>query len=253
MQPHALLYALAFVLGTMIGSFANVCIYRLPWGRSLLFPGSHCSFCQQPVQPWHNIPVLSYLWLNGRCYYCQSLISWRYPLVELLCGLLFILLYHSFGVSVYGAMALLLATALVIVTFIDLDHKIIPDAITLPGIVVGGLASSFFTSVGLGNALLGIVLGGGLCLVIAILSRGGMGGGDIKFVAMIGAFLGWRGVCVTLFLGACSGALVGIGLLLLKKKGRKDPLPFGPFLALGALAALLWEPALIRWYLALTP
>jgi leader peptidase (prepilin peptidase)/N-methyltransferase len=251
MQPHVLFYASAFILGTMIGSFANVCIYRLPRGRSLLFPGSHCSFCQQPIQPWHNIPLLSYVWLGGRCAYCQSTISWRYPLVEFACGLLYVLMYHAFGLSVQGAIAVFLATALLIVTFIDLDHKIIPDAITLPGIVAGVLASWLLTPVGLGNALFGMVLGGGLCLLIAILSRGGMGGGDIKLVAMIGAFLGWRGVSVTMFLGACAGALVGIGLMLLKKKGRRDPLPFGPFLALGALLALLWEPELIQWYLGI--
>jgi leader peptidase (prepilin peptidase)/N-methyltransferase len=243
----------AFVLGAVIGSFVNVCIHRLPWRRSLVFPGSHCPYCQQAIRPWHNIPLLSYLWLGGRCAYCKTSISWRYPLVELLCGLLYVFLYHRFGFSGQGLVFALLATALLLVSFIDLAHKIVPDVITLPGILAGLFASLFYTPVGIVNAIIGMCLGGGLFFLVAFLSRGGMGGGDIKLVAMMGAFLGWREVLVTIFLGALLGAAVGVGLMLLKKKGRKDPLPFGPFLAIGALIAMVWGRDLILWYVRFAP
>jgi leader peptidase (prepilin peptidase)/N-methyltransferase len=242
-------YLFAFIFGTIVGSFANVCIHRLPWRQSLAAPGSHCPFCQQPIRPWHNIPLLSYLWLGGRCAYCHVTISWRYPLVELLCGLLYVFLYHHFGLSVESVIFILLATTLLIVSFIDLAHTIVPDAITLPGILVGLFASLALTSIGIVDAILGLCLGGGLFLLIALLSRGGMGGGDIKLIAMIGAFLGWQAVLVTILLGALLGALVGLGLIMLKKKGRRDPLPFGPFLALGALIAMVWGHDLFQWYL----
>jgi leader peptidase (prepilin peptidase)/N-methyltransferase len=167
-------------------------------------------------------------------------------------------LYQQFGFTMSSLVLTLLATALLIVSFIDLDHRIVPDAITLPGILVGVLASVFLTPVGFINAIIGLSLGGGLFLLIAVLSlvvlgREGMGGGDIKLIAMIGAFLGWQAVLVTIVLGALLGAAVGVGLILLRKQGRKDPLPFGPFLALGALTAMVWGQDLIRWYLHLSP
>lgn len=237
-----------FLLGAIIGSFANVCIYRLPWHQSLVFPGSHCPHCKQSIRAWHNIPILSYLWLGGRCAYCNINIPWRYPLVEFLCGLLYVFLYRQFGISVVSIVLTILATTLLIVTFIDLDHKIIPDIITLPGIALGILTSFFLTPIGVVNAIVGVCLGGGLFFLVAVLSHGGMGGGDIKLIAMIGAFLGWQAVLVTIFLSALLGALVGICLMLLKKKGRKDPVPFGPFLAVGALMTMLWGTNLIHLY-----
>jgi leader peptidase (prepilin peptidase)/N-methyltransferase len=242
-------HAIAFIFGIIVGSFANVCVHRLPHGQSLVFPRSHCPFCQEILRPWHNIPVLSYLVLRGQCAFCHVVISWRYPAIELLCGILYAGLYQRFGLSTQGVVFAFLATCLIIVSFIDLAHKIIPDAITLPGIIVGLLASLLLTSVGFSGALLGILLGGGLFFIIAVVSRGGMGGGDIKLIAMIGAFLGWQSVLVTIFLGAFSGAIAGLSLILLKKKERKDPLPFGPFLALGALLAMVWGPELLRWYI----
>ncbi len=232
-----------------MGSFANVCIHRLPQRQSLVFPRSHCPTCQEMLRPWHNVPLLSYLALRGRCAFCQSVISWRYPLVELLCGLLYVFLYQQFGFSVQGMIFALLATCLLIVSFIDLAHKIIPDVITLPGIVAGLFASLLLTPVSLGSAVLGVCLGGGLFFLVAVVSRGGMGGGDIKLIAMIGAFLGWQAVLVTIFLSSLSGAVAGLGLMVLKKKGRKDPLPFGPFLALGALLAMFWGPEIVLRYM----
>ncbi len=246
-------HLVAFVLGTIIGSFANVCIHRLPERHSLVFPASHCPHCQRTLRPWHNVPLLSYLWLRGRCAFCKAPISWRYPLVELMCGLLYAFLYHQFGVSWQGLIYTLLGTSLLIVSFIDLAHKIVPDAITLPGILTGLLASLWFTPVGLVDALIGAALGGGLFFLVAVLSRGGMGGGDIKLIAMIGAFLGWQAVLVTIFLAALSGAVIGLALMALKKKGRKDAVPFGPFLAVGAFVAMIWGTDLIQWYFHLSP
>jgi len=242
-------HIIAFVFGSMIGSFANVCIHRLSRRQSLVFPASHCPSCQEQLRPWHNIPLLSYLALRGRCAFCRTAISVRYPLVEGLGGLLYVFLYHQFGFSFHSIVFILLATTLLIVSFIDLQHKIIPDVITLPGIVAGIVASLLITPVGIVSSILGVVLGGGLFFLIAVISRGGMGGGDIKLVAMIGAFLGWQAVLITIFLGAFTGAVAGLILMLLGKKGRKDMVPFGPFLALGALLAMVWGQDMLLWYL----
>jgi leader peptidase (prepilin peptidase) / N-methyltransferase len=246
-------YVVVFVLGTLFGSFANVCIYRLPQHLSLVFPGSQCPCCQEALRPWQNIPLLSYVLLGGRCATCKTAISPRYPLVELGNGLLYVWLYYHYHFSVQAMVFALLATALLIVSCIDLAHTIIPDAITLPGIVVGLSTSLWLTPVGIGNAVLGAFMGGGLFLLIAVLSvvilqREGMGGGDIKLIAMIGAFLGWHAVLVTIFLGAVLGALVGTVLMLLRRQGRKEPVPFGPFLAIGALLTMVWGGTLLTWY-----
>ena len=242
-----------FILGALFGSFANVCIYRLPQRLSIVFPGSHCPCCQEALRPWHNIPVLSYVLLGGQCATCKTAIALRYPLVELGNGLLYVLLYHHYHFSVPGLVFALFTTALLIVSCIDMAHTIIPDAITLPGIVLGLCTSLWLTPVGIGNAVLGAVVGGGLFLLMAVLSvvilqRQGMGGGDIKLIAMIGAFLGWHAVLVTIFLGAVLGALVGTVLMLLRRQGRKEPMPFGPFLALGALLAMIWGETILTWY-----
>src|SRR5215510_12723128 len=251
-------YGVVFVLGTLFGSFANVCIYRLPQRLSIVFPGSHCPCCQEALHPWHNMPVLSYVLLGGRCAICKTAISPRYPLVELGNGLLYVVLYHYYHFSMQGLVFALFATALLIVACIDIVYTIIPNAITLPGIVVGIGASLWLTPVGIGNAVLGVLVGGGLFLLMAVLSavilqREGMGGGDIKLIAMIGAFLGWHAVFVTIFLGAVLGALVGIILMLLRLKGRKEPLPFGPFLALGAFLTMVGGDTMLTWYFSHSP
>ena len=251
-------YATVFVFGTLLGSFANVCIYRLPQQLSIIFPRSHCPSCQEVLHPWQNIPLLSYMMLGGQCARCKTAISLRYPLVELCNGLLYIFLYYHYHLSVQGVVFAVLTTALLIVSCIDLVHMIIPDVITLPGIVIGMCTSLWLTPVGLGNAVLGVLLGGGLFLLMAVLSviilhREGMGGGDIKLIAMIGAFLGWHAVFVTIFLGALLGALVGMMLMLLQLKGRKEPLPFGPFLALGSLLAMVWGDTMLTWYFSPSP
>lgn len=242
-------YIVAFLFGSTIGSFANVCIHRLPWKQSLAFPPSHCPFCQELLRPWHNIPLLSYLALRGRCAFCNIVIPVRYPMIECLCGLLYIMLYNAFGLSLHSVILALLVTALVIVSFIDLDHKIIPDAITLTGIPLGILTSLVISPVSVWESVLGVILGGGLFFFIAVISSGGMGGGDIKLMATLGAFIGWQSILITIFLASCLGSMVGLALILIKKKNRKDVVPFGPFIALGALITIFYEQNLLSWYL----
>lgn len=256
-MPHVayLDWLVVWVLGTLFGSFANVCIYRVPRQLSVIFPGSHCPTCQTALRPRENIPVLSYLWQGGRCTTCDAVIGRRYPLIELLNGGLFLVLYSHYHWSMESLVYALLTTALLVVTCIDLTHTIIPDSITLPGILIGLGASTWLTSVGWQRAWVGAVLSGGLFVLIAVLSvvvlgREGMGGGDIKLITMLGAFLGWQAVLVTIFLAAMIGASVGIGQMLVQGWRRHAALPFGPFLALGAFLAMLWGEALITWYMA---
>ena len=247
-------YIIAFIFGTIVGSFANVCVYRLPQRLSVIFPGSHCPSCQQPISPWWNIPLLSYLMLRGFCAACKTRISWRYPLLEAACGFLYAFLYAQWSLSPTSVILVCFITALGIVSYIDMLYTIIPDVITLPGIVVGLGASTLVTDVGLTNALLGVLLGGGLLLLAALVGqvlfqRQGMGLGDVKLLAMIGAFLGWPAVLVTLILASVGGAAIGLLLIVLRRKGRKEYIPFGPYLALGAFLATLWGEQIIAWYL----
>jgi len=239
----------ATVLGAMVGSFANVAIYRLPRHQSLVTPRSRCPHCGHPIRAWDNIPLLSFLLLRGRCRDCGAPISWRYPLVEALTAALFLAVWLWFGASLASLRAALFALIMVIVIFVDLDHRIIPNALTYPGIALGlllawgGGAWGFLTAV---TAALGAGL---VFLAIAVLSRGGMGGGDIKLAALMGAFLGWPLIAAALFVSFMVGGIVGVALLATGRRRRKDPVPFGPFLAVGGLAALFWGERLIRWYL----
>ncbi|MBI2876898.1 MAG: prepilin peptidase [Candidatus Tectomicrobia bacterium] len=251
MLPDYLLNGIAFVLGTILGSFANVCIYRIPRGESILWPASHCPQCQGAIRARDNLPLLSHLWLRGQCRDCGVSISWQYPLVELLTGLTYLLIFRVFGLSLASAVYAVLATALIIVSFIDLEHQIVPDVITLPGLALGLLLSTLFLPITFLDALVGALLGGGIFYAIAMIYEGGMGGGDIKLIAMIGAFIGWRQVLLTIFVAAFIGSLIGGTLMVTKKRKRKDPIPFGPFLALGAIVALFWGDSLLHWYLSL--
>ena len=243
-----LVWALMLGLGAVVGSFLNVCIYRLPRRESLVLPGSRCSYCTAPIR-WHdNIPLLSFLLLGGRCRACKATISWRYPLVEAATVLLFVLVWTRFGLTLEGLRAVLLVSALVVVAFIDLEHRIIPDRVTLPGIVLG-LIGAWFLPPGIISSAVGTVVGGGLFYLIALVSRGGMGGGDIKLAAMLGAFLGWQAGLLAIFFGVLAGGVVGVVLLVLRLRGRKDAIPFGPFLAFGGVVALFWAAPILRWYL----
>jgi leader peptidase (prepilin peptidase) / N-methyltransferase len=255
-QIQTTLLLFSFVLGAVIGSFLNVCICRLPAGESIAYPASRCPHCQAAIRWYQNIPILSYLLLWGRCANCRCGISSRYPLVEALTGALFVLIFLSFGVQWATPVYWLFAAALVVVTFIDLDHQIIPDVISLPGIPIGFLAVFGVPWISWSDSLLGILAGGGSLFLVAasyqlLTKKEGMGGGDIKLLAMIGAFLGWQAVLPVIFISSFIGSLVGVPLMLIKKADRRLAIPFGPFLALGALVYLLWGRMLLRWYLNL--
>jgi leader peptidase (prepilin peptidase) / N-methyltransferase len=240
-----------FVFGLIIGSFCNVVIYRLPTGESIIRPGSHCRLCSAPLRPWDNIPLVSYFLLKGQCRVCKEHISLRYPCVELASGMLYVLLWYKFELSILFVVYALLTSMLLVVALIDLDHKIIPNSITLPGMLIGLGLSPWALPITPLASLIGLVAGGLFFYLVALVSKGGMGGGDIKLIAMIGAFLGWQGTFFTILVGALLGSVVGVGLMLLGKKGRKDKVPFGPFLSFGAILFTLVGHDLIRWYIGL--
>jgi leader peptidase (prepilin peptidase)/N-methyltransferase len=250
------LYGFIFLLGTVVGSFLNVCIWRIPAGKSIIFPASSCPDCKAPIR-WHqNIPVISYLLLGRKCAACRAPISFRYPLVEILTGFLFAVIVYRFGVQYFTPVLWLLGAVLIVVTFIDIDHQIIPNLISLPGIGIGFLCSFIIPWVSWTASLLGILIGGGSLYLVAmayewLTKKEGMGGGDIKLLAMIGAFLGWKAILPIIFMSSLIGSAVGVPLMLLKKADGKLAIPFGPFLSLGTLVYLLWGPSLIRWYLSL--
>ncbi|MDT8420976.1 MAG: prepilin peptidase [Desulfuromonadales bacterium] len=245
---------LAFLFGAIIGSFLNVCIYRIPAGKSIISPPSSCPNCGAGIRWYQNIPILSWLLLGGRCAACKVRISPRYPLIEALNGVLFVLVLWYFGFSWATLIYWLLMSALVVITFIDLDHQIIPDVISLPGIIVGFATSFAIPWLPWYESLIGILVGGGSLYLVAwlyemIAKREGMGGGDIKLLAMLGAFLGWKAIFPVIFLASVVGTLIGVPLMLLQKGDSKLALPFGPFLASAAAVYLFWGPALIDWYL----
>ena len=240
---------LLFILGLFIGSFLNVLIYRIPRGESVVWPGSHCAQCGHPLKPLDLIPVLSYLFLRGKCRYCGVHISLRYPLVELLTALSFLLVYLQYEYTVMTAAGCILAAMLIVVTFTDIDEGIIPDVITYPGMLIG-LGFAFFT-IGIKSALIGMLGFGLIFFLIAILSRGGMGGGDVKLVAVFGAFLGPLHSVLVFILSSLAGGLWAIGLLLFKGAGRKTEVRFGPFLALSAFIVFLYGAELLNLYLSL--
>jgi len=246
----------AFVLGAVVGSFANVCIYRLPRGESLLWPPSHCPSCGAAVRWYDNIPLLSFAALGARCRDCRAAIGWRYPLVEVLLGVLFVQAVATFGIDLRAAQVVVLETLLVIVFFVDLDQRIIPNRVTYPGILVGLLfAAAWGWQAVLWAAVTAAVLGALFVAITvgsaAILGQEGMGLGDAKLAAMIGAFLGWPLGALAIFLGVLIGGIIGIALLGLRLKGRRDYVPFGPALSGGAFAAVWWGPAVLHWYVSL--
>lgn len=236
--------------GLVIGSFLNVVIARLPEGRSLWAPRSACPSCGSPIAWYDNVPIISFLALRGRCRACAAPISWRYPLIEAATAALFGLAWVVANGSIVGfAIGAALLAALLAIAVIDLRYQIIPDAITLPGVVVGFLASFVPGRISWMESAAGIVVGGGLFVAVIVLSRGGMGGGDMKLGAMLGAFLGWKALLVALFVAVVLGGLSAVALLASRRLARKDAIPFGPFLAIGGTVALLWGDRIIAWYL----
>lgn len=248
-----IVYLAAFVFGTIVGSFLNVCIIRLPRSKSVISPPSHCPQCQSPIRFYDNIPILSYLILLGKCRQCQVTISPQYPLIELIGGTFSLAFILRYGVSLQYFIYFAFFSALVVIAFIDLRHQIIPDIISLFGILAGLLSSLILPQLSILDSALGILTGGGSLLLIAILyqliaRREGMGGGDIKLLAMIGAFLGWQGAIFSLVVGSLFGSLTGIALMIAEKKDRKFAIPFGPFLSLGTMIYLFWGEEIVRGY-----
>ncbi|WP_316348229.1 prepilin peptidase [Desulfuromonas acetoxidans] len=244
-----------FVLGSVVGSFLNVCIYRIPLGQSIVYPASHCFKCITPLRWYHNIPIVSFVLLHGRCAFCDEPFSWRYPAVEALNGFLYCLVFHYARFSAVSLVLFLFVSILVVVAFIDIDHQIIPDVITLPGIVIGFICSFALPWVSWVDSLLGVLIGGGSLFCVAFLyellaKKEGMGGGDIKLLAMIGAFCGWRVILPVVFLSSLLGTMVGVPLMWARKRDSGMALPFGPFLVFGTLIYLFWGDILVQWYLS---
>lgn len=250
-----LIEILIFIFGICIGSFMNVCIYRLPASKSIINPArSICPNCGNIIKFYDNIPILSYLWLKGKCRHCSSPIAFRYLLVEFAGGFLALCAYFKFGITIEAFVYYALISSLLVITFIDIDHQIIPDVITLPGIPIFFFASFTLAATTYKDSLLGILAGGGSLLLIAVTynlltKKEGMGGGDIKLLAMIGAALGWKGVLFTIFIGSAIGTLVGIILMLRTRRGLKLAIPFGPFLSMGAIIYIFFGSSIINWYL----
>lgn len=251
--PTPFIVVPAFVCGACIGSFLNVCIYRIPLGRSVVSPRSHCLHCSGQLAWYDNLPLVSYVVLGGRCRMCGARFSFRYFFVEALTGLLGVLIVYRFGLSLAGLGFVVLSAALVVVSCIDLDHQIIPDAISLPGVLLGVIFAGVNPAVGWQSALIGAALGGGILFAVALgyqalTNRQGMGGGDVKLLAMIGAFLGWRAVPFTLLLASFLGSVVGLGTMIRQRSNTRLALPFGPFLACGALSYVFFGETIIEWY-----
>lgn len=251
-----MIFVISFIFGAIVGSFLNVCIFRIPEGKSIAYPASHCPKCRAPIMWYDNIPVLSYLILTGKCRRCGEPISFRYPVVEFLTGLMSLAAFVKFGPTLPYLIYFAFIASLIVITFIDLDHQIIPDVISLPGIPIGFIASFFLPDITYKESLIGILAGGGILYIVAagyelLAKKEGMGGGDVKLLAMIGAFLGWKGVLFTIFSGSLIGTIIGVALMVAQGKDSKYAIPFGPFLSMGALLYLFFGEPVIYWYLGI--
>ncbi len=246
-----LFIAVCTLLGIIFGSFANVCVYRIPRSESVAFPGSHCPVCQHDLAAYDNIPFFSWLMLAGKCRHCRGSISWRYPLLELLMGLSWGTLTWHYGPSPVLLQALCLFFLLWVLIFIDLETGLLPNALTFPGIVLG-LGFSLW----LGNwqaSLIGAATGYAVFWLVArlflwITGREGMGHGDFKLLAMLGAFMGWQALPFIVFVSSVVGALVGSLFLLLSRRGLRTEIPFGPYLAAAGMVWFVWSEGILGWY-----
>jgi leader peptidase (prepilin peptidase)/N-methyltransferase len=246
-----LLNYFVFIFGAVVGSFLNVCIFRLPAKTSIIKPLSQCPHCHHPIRFYDNIPIISFIVLRGKCRDCDGKISWRYPLVELITAVLSLLLFLQFGLTLRFLIFFIFTAVLIVITFIDLDHQIIPDVLTLPGIPIFFLLAIFVVKITWLEALIGLLIGGGVLFAIAFVyelltKREGMGGGDVKLLAMIGGFLGWKSLIFILLFSSFSGAIAGITAMIIKKQDMKYAVPFGPFLSAAAVAYLFWGDAFMR-------
>jgi leader peptidase (prepilin peptidase)/N-methyltransferase len=255
MVPAAFAIVVAALFGGVIGSFLNVCIYRIPRRTSIVWPSSACPHCTRELSWYENIPVLSFAVLRRRCRTCGASIGIRYPIVEALTAAMFALAWWYYGPGPLLASRLIFGCALIVLFAIDLEHHLLPNVITLPLIVVGFLFS-FFTEPGWTASLIGILVGGGVLWLVAetyyrVRHEEGLGMGDVKMLAMVGAFLGWQLTLMTLMFGSLSGTMIGLALIVTKRGGMKYALPFGTFLALGAAVAATVGPSILGWYLGL--
>jgi len=254
------LLAIMLLLGAIVGSFLNVVILRLPdENASIVFPGSHCPICKAPIQWYDNIPIISYLVIRGKCRSCKTGISVQYPLVEVCMALLAGAAFHRFGLSFDFFYYFLFLAGLLVIIFIDLHHQIIPDVISLPGIIVGFTGAFWASNLTWLDSLFGVLAGGGVLYLVAlgyylVTKRDGMGGGDIKLLAMIGAFLGWQSLLYVIFFSSITGSIVGLTTMIIKRGDRQLKIPFGPFLSLGAITYLFFTNQIMsvwNWYLHL--
>jgi len=246
-----LLFAFIIFAGLIIGSFLNVIIYRLPLKKSIIFPASHCPKCETKLKYYDLIPVLSYLFSKGRCRYCGEKISLQYPIVELLTALLFLLTFLKYGLTAEFIILIILISALITVSFIDIDKQIIPNEITFSLITNGLILALIFDHISFINSVLGLIIPGGLLLLIALIYKKGMGLGDVKLVAMIGVFIGWKFALLSIFIGALIGSIYGVYMMIKTGMDRKTRIPFGPFISLGAVVMILYGNKLINWYISL--
>jgi leader peptidase (prepilin peptidase)/N-methyltransferase len=254
-MPPWLQFLVVGELGAIIGSFLNVCIYRVPIGKSIVWPASACPSCGRALAWYENVPIVSFSVLRGRCRTCRAPIGIRYPIVEAITAVMFIAAWWYYGPGLLFVSRVVFGCALLVLFAIDLEHHLLPNVITLPGIVVG-FAFSLFTGPGWLASLIGILAGGGILFGVAeayyrVRHEEGLGMGDVKMLAMVGAFLGWKLTILTLMLASVAGSLIGVALIVTRRGGMKYALPFGTFLALGAAAAATVGPALLDWYLGL--
>ena len=253
-MSNSILTLFSFLFGLIVGSFLNVCIYRLPREQSIIYPPSNCPECGRPIKFYDNIPLVSYIILLGKCRTCANPIPIRYPIVELVTGLLSMALFMKFGPTPQYPLLFLYCAALLVISFIDLEHQIIPDIISLPGILLGFAFSILgFTGTGWLGSLIGIIGGGGFLYMVAILferltRKEGMGGGDVKLLAMMGAWMGWRALPFIILISSFAGTVIGGGSLLISGRSYRTKIPFGPFLALAALIYLFFGTEFVSWY-----
>lgn len=238
------------IVGLLIGSFLNVCIYRIPLKESIAFPPSHCPSCGTSLKPVDLIPVLSYLFCRGRCRYCQGKISIQYPIIETANAIIYLLIFLKYGYTLEFAGLALLGSLLLVVAVIDLQTQEIPNELMIFGLICGiifnllHLDLAYFL-----QSISGLVLGGGIFLLIAVVSRGAMGGGDIKLMGVLGFWLGWKLILIVAMLSFLIGAVISVGLMILKIRGRKDYIPFGPFITLAAWIVIYQGAAIWTWYM----
>lgn len=254
MDLELLFPGLAFLFGACVGSFLNVCIYRIPGKKSIVFPGSFCPICKETIPFYCNIPVLSFMILGGKCRSCRTPIPFRYPLVELLTALLAAAMVHEFGLESQALVWFGFACTLIVISFIDLDHQIIPDILSIPGTFIFGVLGIFILGLPIKSVFLGVFTGGGILYAVALIyfllkKQQGMGGGDIKLMAMIGALTGVKGALFTIFAGSLLGSVIGILIIAGNKFiNIRQKMPFGPYLSTAALIYVFYGDRLIQWY-----